>query len=327
MPGPWGLTALSKFQAALESTRGTPVPATRIQPLNGWMVPMATRNLVHEQRNSFIDVFRSFQVKQWAELKGLTTSPTFEDLPWFLQGFLKGGVTGSVHDTTAYTYLFTPTAAADDLKTVTWEVGDDTQAFQLPFGIGDKLELTISADKPAVMTCDYLAQQATKHTFTGALTDRVTNDINGALATATIDATTIGTTAVTNVLDAKLTLTNNWTQLWRLDGNLFPGDAYRKPRSAQLALTLQFANTTEYDAFLTAPAERKIRLKVLGPVITGSTGKTMILQIDWYGYWDTFPLVDQGGIHVAQAVGTSHYDTTAAYDFSISVDNSLVTLP
>lgn len=325
---PQGLVALTKFQAGLESTRGTAVAATRIQPLNGYLNENVERAKIHEQRNSFNDVYRSLQVKRMVELRGLTTSPTFEDLPWFLQSFVKGGVTGVLSAATVYTYTFVPTYTADDLKTVTWEAGDDTQAFQVPFSVGERLELAFGADRPATMTVDYLGQKAVKQAFTAALSDRVTEDINGATATATIDSTTIGTTTVTNVLDCKFTLQNNWTQLWRLDGNIFPGDAYRKPRSAQLEMTLQFNSTTEYDAFVTSPAERKIRLSVNGTVIPGSTGNVVKnLAIDWYGFWDDATISDSNGVHVVKVVGTSHYDATATQDFQVVIKNGLVTLP
>jgi len=323
-----GLVALSKFQAGLESVRGTGVAATRIQPINGYLVENVSRAIIHEQRNSFIDNYRNFQVKRFVELRGLTTSPTFEDLPWFCQSFLKGSVTGVLSAATVYTYTFTPTANADDLKTVTWEVGDDTQAFQVPFGIGDSLALEFVADGPAKLTADYLGQKALKQAFTGALSDRVTEDINGSLMSVQIDSTTIGTTAVTNVLGAKFSIANNWVQLWRLDGGIVPGDAYRKVRSAQLELTVQFNNTTEYDAFVTTPVERKIRLKVLGSVIPGSTGSiNKSLTIDWYGLWDTAPLSDSNGIHTVKLTGTSMYDATATADWSVAVANGLSTLP
>jgi len=325
---PQGLVALSKFQAGLETVRGTAVAATRIQPINGYLVENAQRSIIHEQRNSFIDNFRNFQTKRFVELRGLNTSPTYEDLPWFLQSFLKGGVTGVLSASTVYTYAFAPTAAADDLKTVTWEVGDDTQAFQVPFGIGDNISLEFVADGPAKMTVDYLGQKAVKQAFTGALSDRVTEDINGSVMTATIDSTTIGTTSVTNVLGAKWSLANNWVQLWRLDGGIVPGDAYRKVRSAMLELTVQFNNTTEYDAFITAPVERKVRLSVLGSVIPGSTGNIQkSLIIDWYGLWDSAPLSDSNGIHTVKLTGTSMYDVTATADWKMTVANGLVTLP
>lgn len=325
---PSGLVALTKFQAGIEATRGTAVPATRIQPLNGYFRELVERAKVHEQRNSFIDIYRSLQVKRMVELRGLTTSPTFEDLPWFLQSFVKGGVAGVLSASTVYTYTFTPTPTADDLKTITWECGDDTQAFAVNYGVGERLELNFQADRLAVMTCDYLGQKATKQAFTAALSDRVTEDINGAQMTATIDTSTIGTTAALNVLDAKFVLQNNWSQLWRLDGNIFPGDAYRKPRSATLDLTVQFNNTTEYDAFVTTPVQRKVRLTCLGTVIPGSTGSiAKSLAIDFYTFWDVAPISDQNGIHVVKLTGTSTYDATATQDFQVVVKNGLATLP
>jgi hypothetical protein len=324
-----GLVALSKFQAGLESVRGTAVAATRIQPANsGFMNPVQNRNQVHEQRNTFVDIFRSFPVKQMVELRGMTVSPTYEDLPWYLQSMVKGGVSGVLSAVTAYTYTFAPTPGTDDLKTVTWEVGNDTQAWQCPFGVGERLDLQFTAGAAATQTMDYLAQRPVKQAFTGSLSDRVTEDINGAQMKAYIDSTTIGSTAVTNVLSAKFGLQNNWTQLWALDGNLYPRNAYRKVRSATLELTIQMTNTTEYDAYITTPVQRKIRLQVQGTNIAGSTGPVAkSMTIDFYTYWDVSPISDQGGIYVLKLTGTSTYDATATNDFSITVVNALPSLP
>lgn len=325
---PTGTLPLTKFQAAQEVTAGTILAATRIQPMamGGLLTENIERVKPQEQRNSYIRNFRSFQVKRSVELT-MTSSPTYEDLPWFGKGFL-AVPTVSPTGVTAYDWVFTPTIASDDLKTVCWEVGDDTQAYAVPYSVGNKLELTLAADSPASFSASYLAQRASPISFTSSLSDRVTEDINGALFTATIDTTTIGSTAVTNVLDAKFTIDNHYQQLWVGDGNIYPGSAYRsEPRSVQLEATLLFNSTTEYLTF-TADTGRKIRFQVLGSAVAGSSPtKFRTLTIDWYGKWDTAPISDQNGIHVVKFTGESIYDATASMDWKITVRNALATLP
>lgn len=322
-----GILALSGFQAGLESVRGTPVAATRKQPMNGWLVSNLEQHRVHEQRVSFIDVYRSFGVKQNAELRGLKVNPTFEDLPWFLQGFAKGGVTGVLSDTAAYTYTFTPTASTDDLKTVTWEAVSDTQDFQLPFCLGDKFDLSFQAGAAADLTLDYLAQQAIPQARTGSLSDRVTEDILGAGVQAYIDSTTIGSTAVADMVAFQFTLQNNWVQLHTFNGQVYSTKVYRKVRSASCSISVQFDTLTEYTAFM-AQTERKIRLFMQGSNIVGTVAPTKkSVTIDVYGPWMTYPISDDNGVFIAKATLDSRFDAGAGWDWRIAVVNGLATLP
>jgi hypothetical protein len=316
-----GTIPFTKAQAANEVTKGTILAATRINPvtLGGLLTENIERHKPQEQRNSLIRNYRSFQVKRWVDLT-VTSSPTFEDLAWYGYAFMRGTPSTPATNVTAKDYVFTPTVAADDLKTVCWEVGDDTQAYAVPYSVGSKFELQVTAGAAASFTATYLAQRATPVSFTSSLSDRVTEDVNGALFTSTIDATTIGSTSITNVTDFKFTLDNHQTQIWTGDGNIYPGDAYRsEPRSATLEATLIFNSTTEYLSF-TADTGRKIRFTIAGSAIAGSVAATTKkLTLDWYGKWDTAPITDQNGIHVVKFTGESIYDATAALDWSFTI--------
>lgn len=322
-----GVVALSGFQGGLQADRVSPVAATRTQPMNGWFVGDLETYRVHEQRVSFIDVYRSFPVKQFAELRGLKVFPTYEDLPWFLQGFAKGGVSGVVSDTAAYTYTFLPTATADDLKLVTWEALADTQDFMFPCCLADKFDFNFAAGGAAELTLDYLAQQAIAQARTGSLSDRITEDILGAGAQAYVDTTTIGTTPVADIVSFQFTLTNNWVQLFTFNGHLYPTKFYRKVRSANCSISVQFDSMTEYNAFMAA-TERKVRLFMQGSNIAGTAGPTKkSLTIDVYGPWLTFPLSDTNGVYIAKATLDSRFNATATADWRIAVTNGLATLP
>lgn len=330
-----GQLPLSKFQAAIESVYATALPATRLQPMvGGLLTEHIERQMVKEQRGSFIAHYRSYAYKRWSELTGMSVAPTFEDLPWFLQAFAKGSVTGTGGGTPR-TYTFTPTTTSDDLNTVCWEVGDNTQAFQIAGCVGQTFEISIGAQSATTMSVGYIGNQAVNIGYTSSLSDRVTEDIIGALATAYIDTTTIGSTNL-DVLDAKVTIPTQYQQLFALSGSLGPTNVYRgDSRAATIEATLAFDSTAARNEYLNgfqnvananSPGlERKIRITVNGSTITGTTPKS--LTIDWYGFWLEAPFADDNGLHTVKLKGESQYDTTVSRDWSITVVNALTSLP
>lgn len=325
---PDGLVALTGLQAGIESVRGTSVAATRIQPCTATMKSIVERYAPQEDRNSFEDFFRSAQTKERVEITGAKAWATFEDLPWFLQLFAKGGVTGVLSNVAAYTYTFLPTASVDDLSTATFEVFNDTQSFMVNWVVGKKLELNYQRGQPVEMTMDFFGQHATKQAKTGSLTQRTTEDITDGLTAAYIDTTTIGTTLVADVLSAKWTLDNMWEPIYTLNGTRYPNKFIRARRHVEAEAILQFDATVEYDAFMTG-TNRKLRLKSTGSVIpTSSPSTNKSVSADFYtAGWDTADFGRQGGIWTASLKGRSTYDSTATASWQISVVNGLATLP
>jgi len=328
-----GIKPLFKLQAAIEATRGTDLPATRIQPIiSGNLVDREERIFLQEERNSFIANYRSIVTKTYSELAGIEVAPTYEDLPWFLQFFAKGGVSGVLEDITAYRYTFTPTVATDDLKTATFETGDDTNAWQVNYGIGTRFELTLARNAPASMSVDFLGQKSTSTTYTGALSDRVTEDINGALTAVYIDADggTIGNSAVTNVLEVKVGLETAQTQFWALTGSVDPSDAYRNaPRKMTVDAKIVFRNTTEYDAWkanTTTDSKRLVRVSTSGSTVSGSS-TAKLAQFDMYVSWTEAPFSEEEGLRVIQFSGETEYYASASKDWDIQVVNGLSALP
>jgi len=328
-----GRVPLKKWQAAIEAPTGTIKAATRVQPLlSGDLVQHMEREYPQEQRGSLIKNYgNDYQFKHFVELQGLTAVPTYEDLPWFLQGFARGSVAGSPTAVTAYSYVFGPTgvaASSNTLQSVTWEVAGDTQTYAVPYAIGTRFRIEGGVGKPASMTVDYLGQRAVAQALTSNLSLRTVEVINTATAVAYIDSTTIGTTQVYNVLDFSFELPTGQKQFWALDGNKYPRDAYRgETVAASFEATLAFTDTTEYVAF-TGDTDRKIRLVVNGSSIAGSSpATTKSLTIDWYGPWSEAPFGEQDGLVVIKVKGESVYDTTLGGDWRVAVVNDLSTLP
>lgn len=320
------------LQAGIESTPGTAVAATRIQPIvSGNFVEHFERVFIEEERQSLIKNFNAVATKQYVEISGMEVSPSFEDLAWWLQFFAKGGVTGVLEDTSAYRYTFSPNATADDLKTATFEFGDTTEDYEASFCVGTDFEISFSRNSPATQTVGFLGQAATATTKTPALSQRSVETINGALAAVYIDAKggTMGNTLVNNVLDVKISLPTMYSQFWALNGNLYPVDVYRSaPRGAMVEMTMAFTSATEYAAFqanYNTDDERLVRVAVEGTVIPGST-TNKLAQFDLYPVWGEGNFGEQDGLRVVQFSGETKYNTSAAKDWEIQVVNGLSTL-
>lgn len=324
-----GIIPLTIAQAAIEATPGTIIPATRKEPiLDGFLSETGQRQKVVEQRGSWIRNYRSHQIERHVEISGLTVQATYEDIAWFFQFFLKGGVTATTVQTTGKQYQFQPNATANDLKTATWELGDDTANFTIPWCVGNRMELGFTGDGAMTMSTDWLGQRAVLQARTGALTDRVTEDIIGSQGQIFIDTTTIGTTAVVYPLGFRYTIENHYELLHTLSGQIYPKELYRsEQRMVACEFVGAFDTTAEYLKFQPGTAgQRKIRGQWTGSTI-GAGPAVNTLTLDWYGFWDESQFGEQNGLRTVTFRGESHYDTTATFDWQATVINNQATLP
>jgi hypothetical protein len=326
-----GQMALAKLQVGREVVPGTAVAATRKQPImSGNLTESVEFNFPQEQRESFHANYRGFATKRSVEVSGMEIAPTYEDLPWFLNFAISSNMDGAPTAISAQQYAFTPNATVNDLGTATLEVGDDTQAYQVDFAVISRLELNIAKNAPSTLSVDWLGKSATAASFTSNLSDRVTEDINGALALAYIDASSIGSTAVTNVIDARITIESMQTQFWALDGSLTPTDVYRNAaRAAAVEMNVAFTDTTEYAAWQsnisgTGSTQRLIRLVVNGSSIAGTTpATTKSLTVDLYTVWEEAPFGEDDGLRTVGFSGQTVYNTGAGTDFAMTVVNDV----
>lgn len=335
-----GLLALSSFQRGIETTSGTAVAATGVQPiLDGWLVERVEREFPDETRNSFINAYRNFALKNYVEVSGVRIAPTFTTLAYMGSMFWKGLASGaprkpagSLSAVTVYTYTHTPTATSDDLNTMTGELGDDVQNFQVPYMLGNRIELAWGATSPLVCTMDFLGQRAVAAARTAALTSPEDEDIIGPLATVTIDTSTIGSTAVTTAVELKVAWDNQWSQEFVLDGNLYPRGAHRGGKKiVTCEATLLFSSATEYTSIFQNSGigtPRKIRISTDGSVIAGSTGSVKRnLQADVYCVWQTAEFDTIGGQRAVKFAGMAQYDSSATWDQQVVIKNALSTIP
>ena len=129
---------LRKVQAGLETTPGNGVAATRV-------VYAQTQLSYNQPVQEFVDQsgtrFADRRFAQGRATVGLSATDmvTFEDLPWWMQMGIKGGVTatnpatpgsGTGSGTVGYGYYFKPSASVFDLKTATLEVGEPGNVYK-----------------------------------------------------------------------------------------------------------------------------------------------------------------------------------------------------
>ena len=334
-----GLVALSGMQRGIETTSGTAVAATAIQPLlGGWLHEVVERQFPEEQRYSLIAAYRNFAVKNFVELSGITIAPTFTDLAWWGSLFWKGLATGSprkpagvLSASTVYTYTHTPTVGSDDLNTATLELGDDTQNFQVPYVIGDNIALTWAPNTGLTCSMDMLGQRAVPASKTAALSVVGDEDINGALATISVDTTLMGSTSVNTLVSANVRWANSWSQEFVLDGNLYPRGAHRgRVKQVMIDATFLFSSATEYTSIYQnsgVGTPRKTRITNLGTVIAGSTGSIQrSLAVDVYCVWQDAQFDTINGQRACKFSGIAQYDLSATHDQQVVIKNALATI-
>jgi len=332
-----GLVALSGMQRVIETTPGTALAATAIQPiLGGWLKETVERQFPDEQRYSFVEAYRNFAVKNMVEISGLTIAPTFKDMSWwgclFWKGLGAGGPpkvsTGAVRDTSAYDYIFTPTVASDDLQTATLEIGDDIQHWQIPFVLGNKIELNWAVNSALTCSMDLLGQRAVAATKTAALAVTGDEHINGALTTVALDTSTIGSGALTTVQEMKVSWDNGWQQEFVLNGNLYPLGAHRgATKKVTVEGTLLFTSSTEYtsiyqNAGIGTP--RKIRISTKG-TLAGAATAYRELKVDLYAVYEDIQFDTINGQRAMKFTAKTQYDSTATHDQQVVVTTAAAT--
>jgi hypothetical protein len=328
-----GEVALRKIQGAIESVRGTDLAATRKIYAKGRMMKDIQLLRPEEDRGTFIKNYRSAQGIVTASFP-ITGGLTYEDLPWLAQISIKGGVTSTVVDTTVRRWAFVPNASVDDLQTATFEWGDDTQAFQMNYGMIDTLEISGVANTGGYwsFSADVIGTDMAKTTFTGALGERVVEDINMFLTKCAIGAAgAVPSSYMTGrFIGFKFNLNNGLSRKYFADG-VAPtlGGIGRNKREITLEVTMEgnAATVTERDAY-EAGTSRVVRITGLGTTIAGSS-PTHVRTADLVvcGKWRSFEVSERDTNTIFVGLLEAEYDATLTYEMSLTVDNLVTSFP
>lgn len=308
--------------------------ATSLIPIEPvFFEPMVQRYDPALMRNSFEKFYETVIVSQNSELRGVKAPATYETLTNWLSWAVKGGVTPTLSNVAAYTWNFTPTLTADDIRGMGAEMGNDTAAYHMSAMYCQQLALDFTrGNESAQVGADFIGQMAyPMDAKTPGLTRNNLNIINPAYVQTYIDSSTIGTTAFNDITSAQVTINNQMQQLYFLNNVLYPTGIARPARNLDLSITQWFDDATELANAMNAVGngvQRKVRLRATGPAISGASPATnMSLTIDAYVYWDAFPFRADNDVWHVEFKGRSVYDSTAGTSWSATLVNGLSTLP
>lgn len=327
-----GEMTLRKTQAGLEATKGTSVAATRKVYGRGTMTKKVDPiRPADEDRGTFTDNFRS-QPGLIEAAFPFAGSVTYEDLPWWAQMWLKGGVTGVLRNVAAYDYTHTPSEAADDLKAATFEWGDETQAFEGAFGMVDTFEISAAVAEAWRFAAGIFIDDMAKTTFTGAIGDRTVEDVlmrtsklalgaAGALPSSYMTGRFIGfRLASQNALERKYFADGGVSQKYTGMG--------RGKRHFELEVTFEGNSATiaERDVWEAGTARVARILAEGSEIATSSPATKRTVDLAIAGKWTAFPVGERGPNTVFTAMLEGEYDATLGYVLRLLTTNALSAL-
>jgi hypothetical protein len=323
--------AFERFGVALEATSGTAEAApTHYFPFNGTLKPEYTTYRPEESRGIRAQYVRSKRTKEWSSWESEDFGADVYALPVLLNMAVAANSSPStpVGATDARLWTFTRSMAASTEKTGTVFWGDpNVQSFDAPYGVVDSFSIVGDASGDDAVTAHFAgrAQAMAKisaPTWPAQLVGPLVTPLESQLWMDTSSA--IGTTALTaRVISAEF----NSGDL-RGDPKFYfsgPGAAKTYTRfgvlksAATLRLRFELLDATQYD-LMAAGTVTKTRVRFNGPLI--EAGFYHYIQVDMYGPLDEPDWGNFAGTNRTLDVTiTSEYDTTAATDWSIAIQN------
>ncbi|HET7128932.1 MAG TPA: hypothetical protein VFJ93_07650 [Gaiellaceae bacterium] len=304
------MQVLASARAGLESARGTSVTPTRIiYPKNG--------GITHTQEVGTIipqEAWASFEPNRRAyaglerDTFKMTGDLTYTDAIWVFNHGVAPLASGSVTDTSAYTWAFSPNNGADDLKSSTWQYAWKdllaTVGWQVPGVVCNRMAVTFTkavggAETGVTFDADFMtASVATQITsFTGSLSDRTINNALGNSVRSYVNGTgsAFGTTADTRINQATFEVTYGYVYRDGFDGTSNAIEVVRTGfRESKLTVQRYFNDKTELDAYI-AKTSRRIRIAATGGLI-GATTAVRTIQLDFGGVADAHSAADVNGM-------------------------------
>lgn len=322
-------------QAGIETTRGTAVAATR-KVYMPWEPFSFEREL--QWAEGVTGTFHDRREAQYGRIvHGLTGSEemSFEDAPWWFEHILKGGVTPSGDGGTpvAYTRNYTPTAAADDLKSSTIEYGTTTLSYEANQSMVNSATIRFLPDdqKYWMLDVEVMTRKPAQTAMTGSIADRSRELIRAPGTKIFVDSATIGSTQVTGrFIGGSVTINNN------LDFKAFAEDeddyaankVGRGDVTVDAQLAFEFDSDTEFANYRAAqPVERFIRIEREGSQIHGSSVVNKRIRLDMNGYWSSIEPGYRNNNKILTFGLGARYNSVAGYDLKAEVVNALATLP
>lgn len=338
-----GERVLSKIQAGIEATKGTAVAADTVLAMVAQQIqPDIKPTYPKENLGVNTDSVRSVIYTKLARYRLTAEHGYYQALPLLFSLGLKGGITPSEQTVDQDDYLWdhTPSFTAPEgnaQQSITLEVGDDVQAFEMEYGMAERIRIRgqipqDAGDAPVSIETELFARQLTATTFTGSLAIPAMEPMNAKLARFYLDTAWagVGGTEKTNILRSfDIDILTGVHPKFTGSGSKFFNVAGYGPMLAMASFTFEGNSDADaiWDAFHADPQTFQVaRLKIVGSQI--GTGATHSLTVDIGGYWEeVIPLGGEDrGNNLHTAVLRSTWNATGSKVFQVAVSTNVAAI-
>lgn len=264
----------------------------------------------------------------------------FEDVMRFLEAGLAGGVSPTVPVATAYLWAYAADDTTDTLKSRTLKFGDNINQYSSTYCLVEKIHLYYDAlasgsNAPWRIDVDYIGQDLQNSTF-----DSVSNVASAETPMGHLTKIYFGSTATAfgslseitgSLVKFDMTIeTGVTTRKWGGTTDTFDshGRLNRKVTFTGTVFATTAGKTIFRDPWVTANSsaimEKRMRIKSVGGLITGSTYKE--LTIDNRAHINAVKIAENNGAAVYEIEGAAVDDSTLSSDIKISVQNGVASL-
>jgi hypothetical protein len=253
---------------------------------------------------------------------------TYEDIPWWGLLALRGDVAAVLSAVTAYTRTFDPHETVDNLKAATFWQQDETQAWRMPFGLVDELEITGAVGQPWSLRATILGSDlvpVAAFTDPGARLGRETVRMgHSKLYIGAIGSDPAGQVTGT-FIDFRLLIRNNFRRKFFGDGSDAMGGVGREHREIECDFTFEEnASSLAERVNWTTNTPRVVAIEALGSDIAGSTGPVKKkLRLVMPGIWDGWALSSRTSNRIFTMKLRGIYDVTFAKQFRMVSVNGI----
>ena len=312
------------FNGKIEATRGTAVAADRALYVVNADLPKAvpTGEYVKQSRGTYVANFDHIITKRDA-----TWQPTihfsFDDIVWWLQLMIKGGVTPT--GVGPYVWTFPNSSTDDDLDSATIEAGDNVVSVRMPFGMVDTWEILGEEGKIIQAKLGMVGAQVEDN----GLASPADRDLAGSYAhmgNASLylddSAGNIGNTEIENALVGFSIKSKNGIKANHTgNGGRVRSSVNRDERWIEVMLDL-IMDVTTYTEFTDHYRDGESRF---GRLRLDGNGNDQA-DIDFHCHWEKFETKRDGPTRRLVLFGQSIYDPTLGYDFQMEVTNDEASL-
>lgn len=290
-----GEVVLRRIAVGVEATRGTAVAATKRLYGTFASTRAQPRRWAVEDRGMFVDKIRGNP--KLIEAGGTFNHDVlFEDAPLLAACYLNGAAASSGSAPVGFTWAIPPDTNTDTLKTLTWEVGDDTIAWRGNFGTIDTSDWTLGLDEAitaadAIFVQDWTAQNpsnpantqgSSSYTapnlpswagFTAGLPERSVESVMGWQSRLYVDPMpgTIGTTQILGrFISAAYGVHNQNKRKYFGDGSAVFTKLGRGRRQIHNQITFEAIDTAQYQQWWNN-TPIAVRIQAIGSAIPSTT--------------------------------------------------------